>query len=463
MVRCKLDDGTGVAGNWNGIQGRPYPLVTPNGPTDGGDFGPNTPSTVTNGIAEAMAASLASQVGNANAVITVRIAPGDYPVISHNIAIPNPASSGFADNVVGLDIGGFGGRANGPTINLKVGSKGFTFPAYTFYNSTFHDFHIANTNGSEAASAFDRTAGPYGAILEQEDFLERMLFDCGSSGFTTALYNNPGTSNLVIDLRINNCIQTGNGPVVVNVGGTIYSEGNQWGSSATAAVSFNTRSFYQVHDWVNESLAYLGASADTWSLIGCIFSGITTAAALDISGATASPRIVSLGNRYIYTATTGTSYLIAGGTQNPYLKSLGNLIYTSGSAFQWASGSGTFAVNSWSDGDEFNNVTLGGWGLGVTQPSSPGSTSGSTYQNTYGRAMDLYVPVSFAASTASTFVAAIGPTSSPAITAVNDTEPLAITGARTQTYRIKVPAGWYYKLTVTGAGTTIGAAVPVLA
>ncbi len=37
---------------WNVIGGAPFVTVTPNGPTDGGDYGPNTPNTQTNGIQE---------------------------------------------------------------------------------------------------------------------------------------------------------------------------------------------------------------------------------------------------------------------------------------------------------------------------------------------------------------------------------------------------------------------------
>ena len=36
---------------------KPYVLVTPNGPNDGGDYGPNTPGTTTAGIQEAVSAA----------------------------------------------------------------------------------------------------------------------------------------------------------------------------------------------------------------------------------------------------------------------------------------------------------------------------------------------------------------------------------------------------------------------
>lgn len=38
---------------WSGLSGKPFITVTPNGPDDGGDYGPNTPNTTTAGIQEA--------------------------------------------------------------------------------------------------------------------------------------------------------------------------------------------------------------------------------------------------------------------------------------------------------------------------------------------------------------------------------------------------------------------------
>jgi hypothetical protein len=87
--------------------------------------------------------------------------------------------------------------------------------------------------------------------------------------------------------------------------------------------------------------------------------------------------------------------------------------------------------------------------------------SGTVYQNPNAVAEDLYIPIAFAASIASTVVIKVGPTSTPAYTVVSDSEPAAITGARTQTYRIRVPVGWYFSVAVTGTGTTIGTCVAV--
>jgi hypothetical protein len=57
---------------WSGVGGAPVINVTPNGPTDGGNFGPNTVATTTGGIKEAVAA-LSSTGGG-----TVHVNAGTY-------------------------------------------------------------------------------------------------------------------------------------------------------------------------------------------------------------------------------------------------------------------------------------------------------------------------------------------------------------------------------------------------
>lgn len=87
---------------WGILGGKPYVLVTPNGPTDGGDFGPNTFGTVTAGIQEAID-SLGSGGG------AVYIAQGTYnltnvPANSGNCLISIPSFSDENTNAVAFAI-----------------------------------------------------------------------------------------------------------------------------------------------------------------------------------------------------------------------------------------------------------------------------------------------------------------------------------------------------------------------
>jgi hypothetical protein len=88
-------------------------------------------------------------------------------------------------------------------------------------------------------------------------------------------------------------------------------------------------------------------------------------------------------------------------------------------------------------------------------------TSGTTYVNPYPFDLDLYVPVTFAASESSTFSASIGPDSTTANEIIDDSEPSQVTGAVTRTYLVHLPAGWYYSFAVAGSGSSIGTVVIV--
>ena len=95
--------------------------------------------------------------------------------------------------------------------------------------------------------------------------------------------------------------------------------------------------------------------------------------------------------------------------------------------------------------------------LKVTFPTNP-PASGTTYQNSNDVAVTLYVPITFAASTASTVEIAIGPRSGDLTTLIDDSEP-DTTGARTKTYTVRVPAGWSFSVTVSGTGASIGTVI----
>ncbi len=55
LLRKQPESPLMAATPWNSIKGKPFVTVTPDGPDDGGDFGPKTPGTRTAGILEALA------------------------------------------------------------------------------------------------------------------------------------------------------------------------------------------------------------------------------------------------------------------------------------------------------------------------------------------------------------------------------------------------------------------------
>lgn len=72
-----------ASARWRDVLGRPFVVVTPNGPSDGGDYGPNTPGTVTGGIQEAINAA------DAAGGISVEILPGTYDLTGQVTAPAN--------------------------------------------------------------------------------------------------------------------------------------------------------------------------------------------------------------------------------------------------------------------------------------------------------------------------------------------------------------------------------------
>ena len=151
---------------------------------------------------------------------------------------------------------------------------------------------------------------------------------------------------------------------------------------------------------------------------------------------------------------------------------------TGGTNVLWTSGTGTITIVSYGTiavtfqlsyipGFPFGLEIAGpqyGFGTGaysdvaalLISPNPPGT---GAIQNMNQVSIDVYLPVTFAASTASTLKTYVGPQNPPTSLVVNDSEPAAITGTVVRTYRIKVPINWWFMCAVTGTGTSLGTAV----
>lgn len=110
---------------------------------------------------------------------------------------------------------------------------------------------------------------------------------------------------------------------------------------------------------------------------------------------------------------------------------------------------------------KFGQLTAGVVNVGYAPASSnPTITSGAVYQNTAGRYVYLYIPVTYnpTASAAATAAFALGASSTPA-TIFTNSEPAGIAVGRVDTLTLSIPPGWYYSLTATNA--TIGTVTEV--
>ena len=129
----------------------------------------------------------------------------------------------------------------------------------------------------------------------------------------------------------------------------------------------------------------------------------------------------------------------------------------------WNSADGSYAQlvvgNFTAAAGTFNKtVSIVGIQYGATPASSsPTIVSGTIYQNTTGRYVFLYIPVTYSptSTAAATAAFALGASSTPA-TIFTNSEPATSIAGRIDTLTLSIPPGWYYSLTVTNAtiGTT---------
>lgn len=179
----------GPSKDWNNITlaSKPFLVVSPGGPDDGGDYGPNIPGTTTGGIQEALNAL--PKTGG-----TVLIAPGPTGLISTTITPP-------LDSAVLV--------AQGATLNWS---------ANTTWNSTTPSIKIVNNNiawicpgiaGIEASN--QAPVIPFIDIDDTNQFILFIKFEgffIGSQSNTTqscVLFNQPNNSNGIGSVTFRNC------------------------------------------------------------------------------------------------------------------------------------------------------------------------------------------------------------------------------------------------------------------
>lgn len=262
MPRCKLDDLYSALANQ--IGGLPFVIVTPGGPTDGGNFGPNTPGTVTGGLDEAckslssggfvfVAAASYSYTGavthiNANTVIFF----ADGVSISTSAAsIFNPGSSVTNIQFIG----------NGCALS------GFTAEAFNIFNCQQVVIDSFNITGSSSPGTNNNIGiwllhGSTGRISNC------LLTQCGNSAHQTGalqiVSNTAGTPSHDVDIRN-----------VTLVSGAALTVGCNIGSPTSADQQYNIT----ISDCKSESSTADGFDiliAKNVAIVNCIAVGATS-------------------------------------------------------------------------------------------------------------------------------------------------------------------------------------------
>ena len=185
-------------------------------------------------------------------------------------------------------------------------------------------------------------------------------------------------------------------------------------------------------------------------IVGCFFelsnsAGATQLAPVQIGGA--NPRVVFVGN---YLETNGNTY-VAGFVQFynvsgfPDNSTVSNNIVRNGTGQPPASFLGTILNSS-------------GTAIYTVTPAAQPLVSGTTYQNRYAQPMIVIQPVTLnaLAGAAASASLSVGPTSGSLAVVDSTSVPATSLAGIIETVRARVPAGFYYSLTLTNstAGTT---------
>lgn len=166
----------------NGVA--PSVLVTPQGPTDGGNFGPNTPGTITAGIQEAIN-SLRYDPATLQGGGSIILAPGVYPTSASITLYPGMALGGIGQLAAFAE----GTNTNQGTCVIQPGSfnspviQALVDPNYPSYLSFpwVHDLAIAGPNGANDAQDGIYSGSANGVLLDM--FIDGVsIFQVGGCG-----------------------------------------------------------------------------------------------------------------------------------------------------------------------------------------------------------------------------------------------------------------------------------------
>jgi hypothetical protein len=479
------------------IKGRPYITVSAKGianglsniPNDGADFGPDTPGTQTSGIQEAL-----------NTNLPIILAPGTYNLYSE--LVPDEILE-----IKGLE---FGIPPNG---SLITPDRGVVLKQNTAGNAIIHVKKPLKSLIIDGISGICAT-GAHGLWIDAETYLNSNPPQ--SFGEATMAFGFDLKNIYIYGVDANHYAFWFENIVTGQIG-SLYGQGGgftkfrSYMPSGTPAGSYDFGNIGIYGYWQHQ--VAISPNVDVMSFDAITNQSGATTAINNIVGAVALDLMVSvpLGGNLIYaqpmSGNTGalsieTFYILvgdlAGGHGNYPIN--GNSIgivpvggdwpswvtFPNGTLnFNWAGrlilepglnnpaiiGTTHGSAISITNSTYFTGGTIAFSGTAgqqfrtnpyapntLTLPANP-PVSGTVYQNTTGTNIYIYLPVTFAASVASTFTPAVGP-SNPPVNLPSETTPSNTTGF-TRTYVLRVPAGWYYSFTISGSGSSFGTATVI--
>lgn len=414
------------------IRGKPYITVSAKGminglsniPNDGADFGPDTPGTQTDGLAEAINYGIKTGIISGTGIFVPEI-----KIISPFITISAPitvqAPSGY--KIAQFKISGISSMTY---VNINLSNA----YAITLDPSSFNDMNMRFENLQPAVSG----GSPYGFL--DADFstanggtnvFEGYNLDVSGSGWATAPFY---LKSFAAIFMYNYESYSGNTTTYQNgyfdatnifFYGVMGSNEDYYFSNALfvyiAGLSQNSQ----------EGTAYSGGVVLT-NVISAVLEDIFTVIVLgsDITNLIVINHTHGSGNGYAMGSTvSGTSRTITN------FRLLGYYNY------------GTYPYFS-------SDIVISGPTVSI---SANPPVSGTTYQNTNPYNIRLKIPVTYSPTSSAAATLATGISSSSTVTTSTKVSiPAGVTTGQILTYDMVVPAGRYYELVVTNA--TIGTA-----
>src|ERR1700733_9988306 len=193
---------------------KPFILVTPNGPTDGGDYGPNTPGTSTSGIQEAINA-----LPSSGGAIFVAANPGSSYVLSAALT------------------------SNGRS-NVILEGAGFNSSITTESDAAFHMLNISNSGWIVQNLYFNganqSTSSIYHCIVTSgtnTTITNNLLTSGAGAGVTVGYVSAGGNESVITD---NYCLSCHTDGIVVEATGVLVQGNAIDTTSSNNGISFVT-------------------------------------------------------------------------------------------------------------------------------------------------------------------------------------------------------------------------------
>ena len=439
----------------------PTGIATGDAPTanNGAQFGPDTPGTTTQGLQEAVTYAIGLVAGTTGATIApprLVLGPGEFDV-SSTITVPVP--SNVAANNIGFEVEGSGHLS---TIVRFSGGEGFLFGQYAWQDVVFRNMSIAQLNGSTVTSLITvKGTGTTYPDTRSEMMFSNVWFelDATPSGLPSngVIYFAPVSGQTGgFDLYFTNCALAGSFSITSPFNASFVNCLVASGSGVTFTTSTALTTFTACE--IAGAVILSAASGPAVTVDNSYWVQIPATEAV-LSKATSGATEVNIRNSQLNFL--GSAVIVSQASGGVELHFHQNNTYVASSGTYSLMGGGGYLSHTSTYGGNYPDGYLGGTGTtvgGTTLGANP-PVSGTSYQNTYGIALHLYVPITYNPTSSAAATCTLGLGTGSLSTLTVGSYPAGSTAGIVTLLHFRVPSGWYYEITT--ANATVGTAVVV--